>query len=187
MAETLQQHIKGDRLSGYIELFDIDLTLIGGDIFRFVPMTYLTVEGTDPPVLKSKHVLWQGNAYTPMPIQVTGIEYNGTTEAPPTPTMTVSNINRVFRALIISLGDITGATLTRWRTFEKYLDEGAEADDTQHFPVDMYIINQKTEDSKIQIVYSLKSALDMQHVKIPRRQILRDYGFPGAGIALSGV
>jgi len=149
---------------GYIELFEIDTTVIGGgDIFRFIPDGFDLAE-----------VEWQGDTFTRFPIQFDGMEWQGTSTAPPQPTLKLSNVNKVVLAAVITLGDVVGARVTRWRTFVKYLDGQPSADPNAHFPEDIFFIQQKTTHNKMVLEWTLSSGLDLPGIRLPRRQILRD-------------
>ncbi len=149
---------------GYIELFEIDTTNIGGgDIFRFIPDGFDLTE-----------VTWQTQTFTRFPITVEGFEWQGTSKAPPQPTLKLSNVNKVVLAAVITLGDLVGAQVTRWRTFVKYLDGQPSADPNAHFPPDNFFVQQKRTHNKLVMEWTLSSPLDIPGVKLPRRQILRD-------------
>lgn len=165
---TIIQEAQLPAPSPYVELFDLDTTNIGGgNIFHFTQ--YLN---------SASLIIWQTNAYAPVPIQVQGFEWNATTASPPTPTMTISNVQKVILPYIISLGDLVGAKVTRWRTFAKFLDQGTNPDPTQ-FWKDTYLIQQKTTHDKNNIQYALCSPMDRPGLMLPLRQILKDQGFPG--------
>jgi lambda family phage minor tail protein L len=149
----------------YVELFEIDTTVIGGgDIFRFIPMGYESVE----------FVEWQGEQFRRFPIVVDGFEWNATSQAPPQPTLQLSNVNKFVLAAVISLGDLVGAKVTRWRTYAKFLDLGETPDPNAHFPADIYFIQQKSAHTKQMMEWKLSSALDLPGIRLPRRQILKD-------------
>lgn len=148
----------------YIELFEVDTTVIGGgDVFRFVPHGY-----------EVSNVFWQGNEYIRFPVEIDGFEWNATAQAPPQPTLRLSNVNKFVLGAVLTLGDLVGARVTRWRTYIQFLDNQPQADPNAHFPPDIFYVQQKTSHDKIQIEWSLSSALDLPGVRLPRRQILRD-------------
>lgn len=173
---NLTKEIQKFSTSGYIELYDLDTTPIGGEqVYRYTPQNFSSI-----------NVTWKGNLYTPFPIEATGFEWDATTKSPPKPTLTVSNVNKFLLAAVISLGDLVGSKLTRWRTFVKFLDGQPEADSNAHFIPDVFIIDQKTSHSKIQVQWSLISPMDRTGLALPRRQILKDetsYGVAFPGVA----
>lgn len=161
---TLQQDANSLTPEGYIELFELNTTNIGGaDIFRFVPSAFDVSE-----------VTWQGETFIRFPVEVTGFEWNVTAQAPPRPTFKLSNVNKFVLAAVISLGDLVGARVTRWRTFVKYLDGQPSADPNAHFPPDIFLVQQKVTQSKMIMEWKLSSVLDLPGINLPRRQILRD-------------
>ncbi len=161
---TFNENISSLTPGCYVELFEIDTTDIGGgDIFRFVPGGFDVAE-----------VEWQGNTYTRFPVVVEGFEWNATSQAPPQPELTLSNVNKFVLAAVINLGDLVGAKVTRWRTYQQYLDGQEQADANAHFPPDIFFVQQKTSHNKEQMTWTLSSALDIPGVRLPKRQILRD-------------
>lgn len=153
-----------------IELFDLDMTSLGGDVLHFTASGTRQVSTANP----QGFIRWRGEAYTPMPVQATGFEVNGR-GALPRPRLKVANINRVFSSLIIEFNDGLGAKLTRWRTFEKFLDDGDEPDQDAHFPVDVYVIERKSAQNKVFVEWELSAAMDQEGRMLPGRQVIRDY------------
>lgn len=161
--------------SGLVELFTLDCSSLGGATYYFTSNYY-----TDGSVVE-----WQGNTYTFIPIQSSGWETLGSTNqgaaTQPTPSITVSNVNKVLLTAVVSLGNIVGAKVTRYRTFQKFLDGQPSADSTQYVGPDVYYVNQKTTHTKNQITFQLINPIDMPGKQLPARQVLKDglYPFPG--------
>lgn len=166
--QTIQQL---DVSSGFVELFILDCTQIGGSIYRFTPN--VNADGSN--------VVWRGDTYALLPIQTTGWQFSGTGQQYK-PQLSVSNVNKILLNSVISLGDIVGATLTRIRTFAQFLDNGATPDPSAILPPDVFLVDQKTAHDSTLISWQLSSILDRFGMSLPRRQVLKDYGFPGAGI-----
>ena len=91
-----------------ISLFEVDGTNIGAVILRFHGYAH------------AGSVWWQGQEFVPWPIQAEG--FARTSERPPTPTLTVSNLNGTISAICAETQDMVGAKVTRHRTLVKYLD-----------------------------------------------------------------
>lgn len=152
-----------------IELYELDTTrYAGGTIYRF---------HSDVNTLQTR-VVWQGNTYQPFPIEVSGFETNGT-GAPPRPRITLANISGYVGALAISLNDLVSCKLTRKRTFVKYLDAvnftggvNPTADINAHFPDEIFLIDRKVSENKVNVEFELASVLDMTGVFLPRRQVI---------------
>lgn len=152
--------------SALVELFTLDCTPLGGGVYNF----------TNTPA--SSPVLFGGVSFTPIPIKSEGWDFTST-GAPPKPTLTVSNVARTLLTDVISLGDLVGAKVTRVRTFAKYLDAGATPDSSKYIGPEVYIVEQKTGHNNEFIQWQLTSILDRLGMKLPRRQVLKDKGFPG--------
>lgn len=161
--------------SPYIELYELDCTALGGLTYHFTNNLY--ENGTQ--------VVWQGNNYTFIPIQSTGWEIMGGTAngstSQPTPTITVSNVNKILLNAVVTLGDIVGAKLTRYRTFQKFLDGQPAEDSSEFLGPDVYYINQKVAHNNSIISFQLINPIDLPGKYLPGRQILKDApdGFPG--------
>lgn len=166
---TIQADIQALAGETLVELFVVDATTIGGGLYRFHA-------GTNP--LKAS-VVWQGDTYSPMPIEATGFEFTGTGKLP-RPTLRTQNVDGLIGAVVDAYQDLVGATVTRKRTFLKYLDAvnfsggvNPTADPTAAFPDDLYTISRKTSHTKQQIEFELSSSFDVHGIKLPRRQILQ--------------
>ena len=160
------QALAGDTL---IEVFVLDATAIGGTTYRFYA-------GTNQ--LKAS-LVWQGQTYSPMPIEASGFEFTGTGKLP-RPTLRAQNVDGLLGAVVDTYQDLVGATVTRKRTFAKYLDAvnfpggvNPTADPTAAFPDDVYVISRKSSHTKVQIEWELASAFDAHGVRLPRRHILQ--------------
>lgn len=149
-----------------VELFDIDLSPItnnAADIYYFTNQT--KEDGSA--------IIWQGNEYTPLPIISSGYERN-TSGTIAQPSLTVANILGTFSSLVDEYDDLVGAKITRHRTLAKYLDGEPEADALQEFPVDIFYIERKSEETALTITWTLASILDLEGLKLPRRIITQN-------------
>ena len=161
---TFNQELQSFNQSGYVELFDLDTTNIGGGtVYRYTPHTYTT-----------SNITWRGNLYTAFPIEATGFEWSGTSAAPPKPSLTISQGTTMLFSAVLSLGDLVGAKVTRWRTFSRFLDGQLDADPDAHFVPDVFLIEQKVTHNKLIIQWTLVSPMDRQGLLLPKRQILKD-------------
>jgi lambda family phage minor tail protein L len=185
MANTIQSDIQQlSQPSPWIQLFTLDATILSGTIQYFTPNIY--ANGT--------FVSFNGNVYVPLPMDFSGWEVMATTSggsgAPPRPNFLVSNANKSLLAVVIALGDLVGATLTRVRTFQKYLDGQPNANTAQIIGPDVYTVAQKTSHTASQIAWQLTSPMDVPGAMSPSRQILKDpstlsAGFPGVAVYAS--
>lgn len=147
-----------------VTLFQLDTSKIGGSAepFRFTKR-----------MRETSSISFDGVPYSAIDINAKGFLWDGK-GAFPTPTLQISNVGNLLTAVMIDLKDFIGATLARIRTFEKYLDDGAEPDPDQHFPIDYYTVEQKTKHNKVYVEWKLSSVLDQSGRQLPGRTILRD-------------
>jgi len=156
--ELLQQLDLGQM----IEVFSISTLNIGGtDVFNFHAGTN---EVYQP-------IVWQGVTYQPFPIKSEGFEMT-TRGALPRPRVTVANVTGAVTALMRVYEDLIGAQVARKRTFARYLDGQPTADPGQHLPDDIYYIERKVSENKHDVVFELASALDLEGVQLPGRDIV---------------
>lgn len=118
-------------------------------------------------------VQFQGNIYTPLPVELSGMEWSGQGKLP-RPVLRVSNVNGLASALVVANGDMLGATITRLRTLREFLDDGSAADPTSYSEPEIYTIDRKSSHNKTSIEWECAAALDQQGTKIPRRVMIRD-------------
>lgn len=177
--------------SAIVELFELDLTIVGGPVYRFHNGTN-QVGGS---------VVWQGLTYLYFPIEVEGYGTSGNGPSA-RPMLRGSNVNGVLSVLIRAYKGMKGAKLTRRRTLAKYLDAvnfpggvNPLADPTTTFADDVHFLEMKTRDDPVMVEYQLSSALDLDGLMLPRRQIQHamcqwvkayrgtDCGYTGAPVA----
>jgi len=170
-------------------LFDLDMRDIGGDIFRFTPeigsenillqedgTTFLLEDGVTEVALENIEPLpihWRSNPYYPVPAKAEGFELSSGGQFP-RPIISVSNALNTLRSEMIAYNNLVGATLTRWRTFAKHLDNGRDPDPDVYFPPDVYKIDRKVNDGPFMVEFELATAIDQEGTMLPRRQILRN-------------
>jgi lambda family phage minor tail protein L len=140
-----------------IDLFDINMTDIGGGVYHFTPGV---IGGAKP--------VWKGITYEPLPISATGFEKNGRGEQP-TPTLSMPATQLVI-ASVIALDDLRRARVTRWQVYSDNLDNGGTPYDS-YYPPDIYMIQRKTRHNTSTgiIEWELSTGLDLWGEKIPRR------------------
>lgn len=174
-----------------VELFVLDASAIGGEIFYFHA-------GTNE---LNADVVWQGVTYTRYPVEASGFEVRADGPAP-RPKIRASNFRGVLGAAVRTFGDAIGATVIRKRTFVRYLDAvnftsgNPLADPTAEFPLDVYFVDRKLTENRVMIEWELASALDLTGVSLPGRQIVANVcpwkyrggecGYTGAAVATWG-
>ena len=70
-------------------------------------------------------------------------------------------------------------TITRWRTFYKYTDNGSEANPLMTLPAEEWTVARRVPNPQSVLQFELSSPLDRPGATLPAKQILRDFGFPG--------
>lgn len=168
--QTITSEIQKLAPSAIVELFQLDLTMFGDQIYYFHA-------GTNE--LKQS-VIWQGQEYIAYPIQVSGFEFTAGGQLP-RPKLIASNALGTITFLILAFQDLLGAKVTRKRTMVKYLDAvnfdggiNPLADPTAEFPDDIYYIQMKMNENPEYVEFELSASFDVQGVKLPRRQIVQN-------------
>ena len=177
-------------LDAIVELYTLDLTPRGGGVYHFHA-------GTNS--LKTD-VVWQGVAYQPLPLQVTGFEMQQGKF--PRPRLQLANISGVFSSLVRNYSDLVGCKVTRKRTMARYLDAvnftggNPTANPLEAFPDDIFYVTRKTAENKLTIEFELGSSLDLMGVMIPKRQVIanvcpfvyrsEECGYAGGAVATQG-
>lgn len=160
---SIRTEIQSSETSELIELFELDLTSFGDSKYYFIP----GILGTTP-------VVWQGITYTPFDLEATGFEYDGRGQAP-TPKIKFSLTNPILTAYIQAYEDLIGAKITRTKTYKKYLDGEVTANPSAHYPLDIYRIERKASENRLQVEFELSSILDQQGRKLPARIVTAGY------------
>lgn len=168
--QTITSEIQKLEPSAIVELFEVDASGIGGTVLRF----HAGTNGL------SQTVFWQGNAYTPYPVQASGFDFSGTGQLP-RPKLQVANITGAITALVLNYDDMLGAKVTRRRTLAKYIDAvnfpsgtNPTADPTAEFAPDIFFIDRKASETRDMVEFELAAAFDLSGVQLPRRQIIQN-------------
>jgi lambda family phage minor tail protein L len=164
---TLEADVQKGWHDAIVEMFDVDLSVITNDpadIFYF----------TNQVKEDGEKVQWKGNVYEPLPIISTGYDKN-TNGQIAQPTLTVANVLGTFTQVVATYDDLVGAKVIRRRTLQKYLDGEPQADPLQEFPIDIFYIERKTQETALAITWLLSSILDLEGVKLPRRVIYQNF------------
>jgi len=166
IAEEIQK-LSADTI---VELYEIDATALGDQIYRLH-------SGTNE---LNGDLVWQGNTYSAFPVEAEGFELS-TDGKMPRPKLRVANVTGLFTGLLKSFDDFIGVKVARKRTFVKYLDAvnfiggvNPTADVNVYFPDDVYYIDRKSAENRVLIEFELASVLDLNGVKLPRRQIIQN-------------
>lgn len=166
----IQGDIQAIASNALIELYMLDVSALTG-----VAQNYMYFHaGTNQ---LSTEIIWQGNTYIALPIEAEGFSA-GSTGSLPRPKIRLANTDGAFSATLAQFGDLIGAKIIRQRTFVKYLDAvnftngvNATADPNQHYPDDIWFIDQKVSETRYVIEWELASAFDLIGVMLPSRQV----------------
>ena len=138
---TLINDVQKNWHDAIVEMFDIDLSPITNDPADIYYFTNQLKED-------STKVQWKGNIYEPLPILAAGYDKN-TNGQVAQPSLTVANELGTFSQVVKSFDDLVGAKVTRRRTLQKYLDGSPQADTLQEFPIDIFYIERKTQETAL--------------------------------------
>lgn len=158
---TLEEHRQQSELGPFIELFVVDASELGGEVHRFTP-------------IRNGAVKFQGWVWQPIAIEAEG--FSAAAEgAAPQPRLRVTNNRGFMTGLLVSYDDLTGAEISRYRTFSKFLDDGEAPDPTQFLGPDVYRVERKSGHSRRAVEFTLASVIDQEQIVIPRRPILQSF------------
>lgn len=153
--------------SARIDLFVVDVSALDGPVLRYH-------NGTNE---LSQPVVWQGNTYTMLPIEVDGFEARASGPAA-RPTVRLGNRLGLVGALARQHNNLVGATLIRKRTRACFLDavnfaggENETADPTAAYPDDVWRFDRQSRRDRQMVEWELVSPFDTEGVMLPRRQI----------------
>lgn len=164
---TLASDLQTTAPGVYVVLYELDLTTKGGTVQRFTPMVNNTglASAMTP-------VLFDGNAYTPIPIVAKGFEKSAKGQVA-RPTLQVGNVTNIWTQLLRDFGGLRGVPLRRIRTLSKFLDDGSEPDAGQVLPIEEYVVARKTQHNKFTVEFELRAAIDIEGIVIPKGNLLR--------------
>lgn len=178
--------VQGLQPSAKIELFELDVTPLGGSLYRF----HAGKNGL------LADIVWNGNTYFAYPVQADGFEVNG--KGPlPRPKFQVANVIGTMSALVTMYDDLAGCQVTRIRTMAKFLDAvnfpggvNPTADPTAEYPREVYRVDRKASENRDMVEFELASSLDMAGVMFPARQVIQNYcpwGYRSAECGYTGT
>ncbi|WP_428945309.1 phage minor tail protein L [Pantoea sp. FN060301] len=160
-----------------IQLIEIDGSEFGLDkVLRFHAHNIDSAGWASFAAEKLPSIIWQGNEYDPHPYELKGVELSST-GSQPTPTLSVANVENYVSALCLQYDDMVKAKVKVHTTLAKYLDAANwEAGNPNASPVDervqLFYINSKSAETRIQVDFELCSPFDVQSLQLPTRQIM---------------
>ena len=185
-------------VTGRVTLYELDATKLGAGIFRwhghmsheewqylfkfasnseFTDSAYqITNTGTEDIVRRD--IIWQGQTYSPMPIQTDGLEVRGDGKASTPSLALANNVNGVqgaISALCLQYDDFAGARLTVINTMAKYLDAAnftnGNPQAANEYRKQVWYVEQKTSENRSAVTFELSNPVDFEGARIPSREI----------------
>lgn len=170
MRTPLDMMLEASKLTqpALIELFDLDLTGLGGDFIRF----HSGMNELGQPIT------WRGNKYMPYPVQTTGFELSGTGTSN-RPKLTASNLMGMMTGLNNSFDDLAGGIVTRIQVFVIHLDEenfidGNPKADPEQEVISRYVIERLVSQDADSASYELALPCELDNAIVPARAISTD-------------
>lgn len=162
MSETLAKEQQRFALGPKVELYIIDASHIDGPVYYFVNEA---VTGG---------VSFDGQVYSPFPIKTSDWEITSQGSLP-RPKVSVANVNGLFSMLNLLYNDLLGTTVTRIRTYKRFLDGQSDADPLQRFPLDIYKLEQKTRQDDEVCSWDMRASMDIRGKQLPGRKIIQGW------------
>lgn len=184
LIDTVQLSEIDDEL---IELFDI--TLPGYSSSSGAGKYYLTNGETDQDNDGNTDIVFNGNTYLAIPIQITGIEFNSS-GAYARPTLAIANIPNLTKTLDTNNeavledlrvagtaavdafernDELIGTKIVYRKTLKSKLSTGEE------FPSQTYYIDRVASENNIVVTFELASPMDIEGAQIPSRMVIGRY------------
>ena len=171
--------------SAVIELFTLQLD----NDLHCATTTYYFHSGSK--INANNKIRWQGVDYLRFPIKAEG--FASQRGQLPRPKLTISNATGLISSILLTVNetttgnDLTGAKVTRIRTFAKFIDasnfadgQNATADPTAESSREIFLIDRKSAENRDVVEFELAAPTDLAGVRIPQRQCTRAE-FPGIG------
>ena len=175
--EKINKTILQSEPEAIIELFEIDLSLTGKNTGN------LLFHPGQIDKFQSKSITWRDEKYIPLACELDGFDLTGDGRLP-RPKMVMSNHQGIVSKYLKFFKELTGAKVSRRRTFLKYLDADnfpnsinpyGDPDPSARFQDDIFFINNKTSENKYSVEFELVSILELEQVFLPSRQIMSTY------------
>ena len=171
-------------VTGLVTLYELDATKLGAGIFRWhghvSSNSWRIIDDTviDDGATVKRDIIWQGQTYSPMPIQTDGLEVRGDGKASTPSLALANNVNGVqgaISALCLQYDDFAGARLTVINTMAKYLDAANFTDGNpqaaNEYRKQVWYCEQKTSENRSAVTFELSNPVDFEGARIPSREI----------------
>lgn len=183
MSETMLAAVSAPEQDALLDLWELDLRAIGGEIFRFC----------NQPNEKGEAVTFAGQRYEPYPIVADGFEMTGQ-GAGNRPKLTVSNLMGFVTAAAEQYRQLVGAVVIRRQTYARFLDAvnfvagNPQADPLQVF-VSKYLIERMVTLTAEAASFELAAPSESDGSVIPARIMLANiccWQYRGDGCGYTG-
>lgn len=171
-------------VTGLVTLYELDATKLGAGIFRWhghvSSDSWRIIDDTviDDGATVKRDIIWQGQTYSPMPIQTDGLEVRGDGKASTPSLVLANNVNGVqgaISALCLQYDDFAGARLTVINTMAKYLDAAnftnGNPQAANEYRKQVWYVEQKTSENRSAVSFELSNPVDFEGARIPSREI----------------
>lgn len=176
----LESDLQKLSVTGLVTLYELDATKLGAGIMRWhghVSFEDWALINPDIKAVKSD-IIWQGQTYSPIPIQSDGLEMRGDGRAS-TPSLAIANnlngLQGAISALCLRHDDFAGAKLTVINTMAKYLDAANFAagnpQAANEYRKQLWYVEQKTSENASAVTFELSNPVDFEGARIPSREI----------------
>jgi len=169
--------------SPLVELWEIDLTPFGGELYRFC----------NQPNEKGEAVVWQGQKFEAYPVQGEGFELSGEGSSA-RPKLKLANLQGLITAAVQEYGQLLGVRVTRRMTFAKFLDAenfeagNRDADPTQEV-VSVFLIERVVALTAEVVTLELSTPAEADGSVVPSRIMLTNvccWKYRGEGCGYTG-
>jgi lambda family phage minor tail protein L len=151
-----------------IRLIELDATRLGGNLWRFHGHAQ---EGG---------IIWQGQLYSPVQVEASGFDIRGDGRGA-APTLQFANelagVRGAISAICLQFKDLGGAKVRVIETFRHFLDAAnfpdGNPDASDQSRVNLWYIEQKTEENREKVTFELSSPMDMEGQMLPSQQITK--------------
>ena len=156
----IKTDIQKPEINAIIDLYTIDITLIGG------ASPYYFYSGVDN---NYGSIVFQGITYSPWAVEVKNFKKSSGGKMP-RPVLRLGNVDGFLSSLNASYQDLIGTKVTRKRTLAQYLDAplGSTPDPNAVLTESYYIDAKRAENNEV-VEYELASSLDITGKKLPGR------------------
>lgn len=161
--------------STLLTLITVDATFLGGSIYRF----------HDGTANNNQPIVFNTLVYEAFPFKLEGFEIDGKGSLP-RPKITLANINGFISSIILQYDTFIGAKFSRTRVYSRFIDAVnfpndvnpyGTPDPTAAYPDEVFYINRKIIENSQIVQFEIVTALELDNVKLPKRQIFANICF----------